>query len=314
MTLKKISIVSSAYNEQENIRELYERIKAVMAPYAGKYTYEQFVLDNASTDGTLAELRKLAAQDKNFKVIVNARNFGHIRSPYYGILQCHGDAVIYLASDLQDPPELISQFIEQWEKGYLVVLGQKQQSKESPLFFLVRKAYYTLLNLVNDSGAQLPANCTGFGLFDKQVVDQMRQLNDPYPYVRGLVCELGYAQALVPFTQPIRQRGLTKNNFYTLYDNAMIGFTNHSKIPLRLAAFGGFLLGTLSLLLALIYLILKLVYWSRFPMGTAPLLLAVLFFASVQLFFLGILGEYIGAILTQVLKRPLVIEKERINC
>ena len=313
MAKKKISIISSAYNEQDNVRELYIRVKAEMTKHAGKYDYEQIVLDNASTDNTLEELRKLAAEDKNFKVIANARNFGHIRSPYYGILQCHGDAVIYLASDLQDPPELISQFIEQWEKGYFVVLGQKQKSNESPLFFLVRKAYYMLLNLVNDSGAQLPANCTGFGLFDKQVVDQLRLLNDPYPYLRGLVCELGYPKMLVPFTQPTRQRGLTKNNFYTLYDNAMIGFTNHSKVPLRLAAFIGFVVGGISLFLALIYLILKLIYWNHFPMGTAPLLLAVLFFSSVQLLFLGILGEYIGAILTQVLKRPLVIEKERIN-
>lgn len=313
MTKKKISIVSSAYNEQDNIHELYQRVKTVMAPYAHKYDYEQLVLDNASTDNTLAELRKIATQDKNFKVIANARNFGHIRSPYYGILQCRGDAVIYLASDLQDPPELIAQFIEKWEQGYPVVLGQKQQSKESPLFFLVRKTYYWLLNLVNDSGAQLPANCTGFGLFDKQVVAQLRRLQDPYPYLRGLVCELGYPQALVPFTQPTRKRGLTKNNFYTLYDNAMIGFTNHSKVPLRLAAMGGFILSVVSFLLAVIYLVLKLLFWNQFPLGTAPLLLAVLFFASVQLFFLGILGEYIGAILTQVLKRPLVIEKERIN-
>ncbi len=313
MTKKKISIISSAYNEQDNVEELYQRIKAVMAPYTTKYDYEQLVLDNASTDHTLQKLRQLAAEDKHVKVIANARNFGHIRSPYYGILQCHGDAVIYLASDLQDPPELISQFIEKWEQGYPVVLAQKTDTRESPVFALIRKTYYNLLNLVNDSGAQLPVNCTGFGLFDKQVVEQLRQINDPYPYLRGLVCELGYPKTLVPFTQPTRKRGITKNNFYTLYDNAMIGFTNHSKVPLRLAAIGGFVLGILSFTLAVMYLILKLLYWNSFPMGTAPLLLAVLFFASIQLFFLGILGEYIGAILTQVLKRPLVIEKERIN-
>ena len=313
MTKKLISIVSSAYNEQENVRELYERVKTEMGKYADTYEYEQIVLDNASTDETLSELRHIAAQDKNFKVIANVRNFGHIRSPYYGILQCQGDAVIYLASDLQDPPELITQFIEKWEQGYPVVLAQKTDTQEGFFFSLVRKTYYKLLNLVNDSGAQLQSNCTGFGLFDKQVVDQLRHLNDPYPYLRGLVCELGYPKALIPFTQPSRKRGLTKNNFYTLYDNAMIGFTNHSKVPLRLAAMAGFVLGLISFALAVIYLVLKLIYWNSFPMGTAPLLLAVLFFASVQLFFLGILGEYIGAILTQVLKRPLVIEKERIN-
>lgn len=310
---KKISIVSSAYNEEGNVRDLYEQVKAQMAPLADKYEYEQIVLDNASTDGTLSVLRDIAAQDKRFKVIVNARNFGHIRSPYYGILQGSGDAVIYMASDLQDPPALIAQFITAWENGYKVVLAQKQTSKESGLFFAVRKIYYWLLNLLNDSGAKLEPNCTGFGLYDKCVVDELRKLGDPYPYLRGLVCELGYAHKLIPFEQPLRKRGFTKNNFYTLYDNAMIGFTNHSKVPLRLAALGGFALGIISLLLALVYLVLKLLYWERFPMGTAPLLLAVLFFSSVQLFFIGIIGEYIGAILTQVLKRPLVIEKERIN-
>lgn len=310
---KKISIVSSAYNEEGNVRDLYEQVKAQMALLADKYDYEQIVLDNASTDGTLSVLRKIAAQDKRFKVIANARNFGHIRSPYYGILQASGDAVIYLASDLQDPPALIPQFIAAWEQGYQVVLAQKQTSRESPLFFAVRRLYYWLLNLLNDSGAKLEPNCTGFGLYDKCVVDELRKLDDPYPYLRGLVCELGYAHKLIPFEQPLRTRGFTKNNFYTLYDNAMIGFTNHSKVPLRLAALGGFALGIVSLFLALVYLVLKLLYWDNFPMGTAPLLLAVLFFSSVQLFFIGIIGEYIGAILTQVLKRPLVIEKERIN-
>ncbi len=310
---KKISIISSAYNEEENIRELYEQVKSQMALLADKYDYEQIVLDNASTDNTLTELRKVAAQDPRFKVIVNARNFGHIRSPYYGILQCQGDAVIYLASDLQDPPSLIPQFLSKWEEGYKVVLAQKNQSKESWLFFAVRRLYYWLLNLVNDSGAHLLSNCTGFGLYDKCVVAELRKLDEPYPYLRGLVCELGYSLALVPFVQPVRKRGITKNNFYALYDNAMTGFTNHSKVPLRLAALGGFILGMISFVLALVYLVLKLLYWDYFPMGTAPILLAVLFFSSVQLFFIGIIGEYIGAILTQVLKRPLVIEKERIN-
>lgn len=311
--MKKISIVSSAFNEQDNILQLCASVKTEMEKWKGKYTYEQIILDNCSTDNTLEVLRGLAAQDPHIKVIANARNFGHIRSPYYGILQATGDAVIYLASDLQDPPELISSFITQWEKGFWVVLGQKQQSFESKLFFGVRKFYYWLLNLVNDSGADLVPNCTGFGLYDRKVVDELRALNDPYPYLRGLVCELGYPKTLVPFVQPPRKSGLTKNNFYTLYDNAMIGFTNHSKVPLRLAALGGFMLGAVSFFLACVYLVLKLCFWDRFPLGTAPILLAVLFFASVQLVFLGVLGEYVGAILTQVLKRPLVIEKERIN-
>ncbi len=310
---KKISIVSSAYNEEANIQELYERVKAQMNLLADKYDYEQIVLDNASTDGTLQELKRIAKQDPRFKVIVNARNFGHIRSPYYGILQCEGDGVIYMASDLQDPPELIPQLIARWEEGYKVVLAQKNKSREPGLFFALRRFYYWLLNLVNDSGAALLSNCTGFGLYDQCVVQQLRKMDEPYPYLRGLVCELGYSRALVPFEQPVRKRGFTKNNFYTLYDNAMIGFTNHSKVPLRLAAMGGFVLGIISLALAFVYLILKLLFWDKFPMGTAPILLSVLFFSSVQLFFIGIIGEYVGAILTQVLKRPLVIEKERIN-
>lgn len=309
----KISIVSSAFNEQDNVWDLYKRVKDEMQKYAGKYDYEQIIIDNASTDNTLAELRNIAAQDYRFKVIVNNRNFGHIRSPYYIILQATGDAVIYLASDLQDPPELIGSFLHQWEQGYKVVLAQKQISEESSLFFFVRKFYYWLLNWFNDSGATLVSNCTGFGLYDREVIVALRKLNDPYPYLRGLVCELGYPHYLVPFVQPMRKRGFTKNNFYTLYDNAMIGFTNHSKVPLRLAVFFGVAIGGGSGVLALVYLILKLLFWDKFPMGTMPILLSILFFSAVQLCFLGILGEYIGAILTQVLKRPLVTEKERIN-
>lgn len=311
--MKKISIVSSAFNEQGNIPLLCAAVRTEMAKWTDKYEYEQIILDNGSTDETLAVLREQAAQDKRIKVIVNVRNFGHIRSPYYGILQAQGDAVVYLASDMQDPPELIGEFLARWEQGSKVVFGQKQQSVENKLFFAVRKLYYWLLNLINDSGAELVANCTGFGLYDKEVVDQLRKLDDPYPYLRGLVCELGYCKSVVPFVQPARKTGITKNNFYTLYDNAMIGFTNYSKVPLRLATFSGFILGMISFLLACVYLVLKLCFWHKFPMGTAPLLLAVLFFASVQLMFLGLLGEYIGAILTQILHRPLVIEKERIN-
>ena len=310
---KKISIISSAFNEEGNVEVLYQKVKEQMQKLAGKYDYEQIVLDNASTDGTAQKLREIAAKDKNFKVILNARNFGHIRSPYYGMLQCSGDAIIYMASDLQDPPELIPEFIKKWEEGNKVVFAQKEKTEESFTFSVVRKFYYWLLNKANDSGADILQNCTGFGLHDKEVVDEFRKIGDPYPYLRGLVCELGYKKTTIPFVQPKRKRGLTKNNFYTLYDNAMIGFTNHSKVPLRLAAFCGFILSALSLLLAFIYLILKLLYWEHFPMGTAPILIAVFFFSSMQLFFIGIIGEYLGAVLTQVLHRPVVIEKERIN-
>lgn len=310
---KKISIVSSAFNEEENIPLLYERVKKIMQTLSSNYDYEQIVLDNASTDGTLAKLKEIAAKDTNFKVIANARNFGHIRSPYYGMLQCTGDAIIYMASDLQDPPELIPEFIKKWEEGNTIVLAKKSKSEETPLFFFIRQSYYKLLNKLNDSGAELLENCTGFGLFDKVVIDEFHKLNEAYPYVRGLISELGYKKTTVDFVQPKRKRGITKNNFYTLYDNAMIGFTNHTKVPLRLAAMLGFILSGLSFVIAFIYLILKLLFWDKFPMGTAPILITVLFFSSVQLFFIGVIGEYLGAVLTQVLHRPLVIEKERIN-
>lgn len=310
---KLISVISGAFNEEENVEELYKQVKKQMEAFEDKYDWEQIVIDNSSTDGTFAKLKEIASQDKRFKVIENTRNFGHIRSPYYGILQGKGDAVIYLASDLQDPPALIPQFIKEWEGGYKIVLGKKVKSKESPLFFAVRRLYYWLLNKLNDSGAKLIENCTGFGLYDKEVIDAVRKIDDPYPYLRGLICELGYSKTFVEFEQPLRKRGLTKNNFYTLYDNAMLGFTNHSKVPMRMAVFFGFVLSAASFILAVIYLILKLVFWDEFPMGTAPILIAVLFFSSMQLFFIGILGEYLGAVLTQVLKRPLVVEKERIN-
>jgi len=309
----KISVVSSAYNEQDNVEELYKRVKEQFEKFGGKYEYEQIVLDNASKDNTLQKLKEIAARDKNFKVIANARNFGHIRSPYYGILQCRGDAVIYLASDLQDPPELIPEFIKKWEEGNKVVLGQKTKSKEPAFFFTMRKLYYKLLNAMNDSGADLIQNCTGFGLYDKAVVDKLREIDDPYPYLRGLIAELGYQKAAVEFQQPLRKQGLTKNNFYTLYDNAMIGFINHSKVPLRIATFLGFILSGISFLLGLVYLVIKLIWWYRFPAGAAPVLIGVFFLGSLQLFFLGVIGEYVGMILTQVMKRPLVIEKERIN-
>lgn len=310
---KKISIISSAFNEEENVEVLYQKVKEQMIKLSDKYDYEQIILDNASNDGTAEKLREIADKDKNFKVILNARNFGHIRSPFYGMLQCTGDAVIYMASDLQDPPDLIPEFIKKWEEGNKIVFAQKNKSEESFIFFMVRKFYYWLLNKANDSGAELLQNCTGFGLYDNEVIEEFRKIDDPYPYVRGLVSELGYKKTVIPFVQPKRKRGLTKNNFYTLYDNAMIGFTNHSKVPLRLAAFCGFLLSAFSLLLAFIYLVLKLLYWDSFPMGTAPILIAVFFFSSMQLFFIGVIGEYLGAVLTQVLHRPLVIEKERIN-
>ena len=310
---KLISIVSSAFNEQDNIEELCKQVKQICSEFQEKYEYEQIILDNASTDNTAQKLRQIAKEDKHIKVILNTRNFGHIRSPYYGMLQAKGDCIIAIASDLQEPISLIPEFIEKWKQGYKVVLGQKTSSKESGIIYLLRTIYYKTLNLFNDSGAKLLEHCTGFGLYDKEVINKLKTLKEPYPYLRGLVCELGYNLTCIQFCQEKRNKGKTKNNFYTLYDMAMLAFTNYSKVPLRIATMCGFILSILSFCLAIFYLIFKLLFWYHLPIGIAPILISVFFFFSVQLFFIGVLGEYLNTILTQIQNRPLVIEKERIN-
>ena len=311
--MKKISFVSSCYNEEENVDALYERVMNQADLYKDKYEFEYILVDNCSTDNTAQKLRELAQNDKRVKVILNARNFGHIRSPYYGMMQADGDAVIYLASDLQDPPELISDFIQKWEDGYKIVLGMKTKSEESFLFFLIRRAYYELISRIADDDTNLVKNCTGFGLYDKKIMDEIRKIDDPYPYLRGLICEIGFEKAFVEFKQPSRKRGVTKNNFYTLYDNAMVGIVKHSKVPLRLMTFLGFGFSFASLLIAFLYLVLKLMFWDEFSFGLAPIIISLFFLGSVQLFCMGVLGEYIGAIYTRVNKKPVVVEKERIN-
>jgi len=308
--MRTVSIVTPCYNEESNVVQLYERITAVLDTCHG-YIYDIIFIDNASTDNTVPLIKSLIEKDSRVRLIVNARNFGHIRSPYYGLLQATGDAVVLMASDLQDPPELIPEFIRQWEAGFKIVAGVKTTSEESKVFFMIRKMYYSMVNRI--ANIKLINNFTGFGLYDRRVINMMKDLNDPYPYLRGLVSELGFDVAEVMFKQPQRKRGITKNNFYTLYDIAMLGITSHSKVPLRLAVFAGFCLSALSLMMALIYLILKLVFWNSFVIGTAPLLMGLFFFASVQLFFLGLIGEYVGNLQTQILNRPLVVEKERIN-
>jgi glycosyltransferase involved in cell wall biosynthesis len=307
---KHISILSPCRNESGNVKALNERVRAAMASVPG-VTFDHIFIDNASTDGTVEQLRALAAANPGVKVILNNRNFGHVRSPFHGLLQASGDAIVILASDLQDPPELIPELIARWREGFPVVVGQKVNSKEAPLFFTLRKAYYRLVRRLAD--AELLENVTGFGLYDRKVIEAFRGLDDPYPYVRGLISELGFPVALVPYEQPRRSRGFTKNNFYTLYDVAMLGITSHSKVPLRLATMLGFGTSALSFLVGMAYLIYKLLFWDRFALGVAPVVIGLFFFASVQLFFIGIIGEYIGAIHTRVAKRPLVVERERIN-
>lgn len=306
---KMISIVTPCYNEEENIDELYQRIAAVMATLP--YDYEHICIDNASTDGTVKRIKELAAEDKRVKLIVNARNFGHIKSPYYAIQQSNGDACILIASDLQDPPEMIVEFVKKWEEGFKTVLAVKPESEESSLMFFLRKSYYRLITKISE--VALVQNATGAGLFDRVVIDILRNIDDPYPYFRGLLCEIGFPIATVPFKQPRRQRGVTKNNFYTLYDIGMLGITNHSKVPLRLMAMSGFFLSFLSLLVAFMFFVAKLMFWDSFQLGTAPILIGIFFFGAIQAFFIGVLGEYIGSIHTQVRKMPLVVELERVN-
>jgi glycosyltransferase involved in cell wall biosynthesis len=305
-----ISIVSGTYNEQDNVRECYEQVKKVFAALP-QYRYEHIFIDNASRDGTRGILRQLAAEDKNVKVILNTRNFGHITSGYHAILQTSGEAVIFVVSDLQDPPDLIKEFLAKWEEGYQMVVAVKQESEESAVFFAIRRAYYEIVSRLAE--IDLYKNFTGFGLYDRRFIEILKELDDPYPYFRGLISEVGLPATKIFYVQPARKRGLTSQNFYRLYDVAMLGITNHSKVPLRLATMLGFALSAASFGVAILYLILKLVFWQQFALGLAPLIISVFFFGSVQLFFIGILGEYIGAIHTQVMKRPHVVELERIN-
>lgn len=307
---KKISITTSCLNEENNLNEFYNRLVAVFQQLP-QYDYEIIIADNSSTDGSRDILRQIAAHDKKFKVILNAKNFGVIRSGHNAFLQATGDVVIPMCADLQDPPELIIDFIHEWEKGANVVCGIRQQSKENPIMVSVRRFYYWLLTKFSEDAPI--SHFTGFGLYDRKFMEALKKFHDPYPYFRGLISEIGLNRTKIPFAQSKRKHGKTKYNFFTLYDVAMTGFVNHSKLPLRLAAFSGFCLAGISLTVAAIYFIYKLLYWETFTLGLAPLVIGLFFFSAVQLIFIGIIGEYIGAILTQVKNRPLVIEEERIN-
>lgn len=305
-----ISIFTACYNEEENVEEVYKQVKNVFNSLKN-YSYEHVFIDNASTDGTVAILREIAKKDKNVKIILNSRNFGHIRSGFYGFLQCRGNAVIMLVADLQDPPAMIVDLLKKWEEGYKIVVATKKNSDESKLMFIIREAYYNLVKKLSE--VELIQNFTGFGLYDRRIVEILREINDPYPYFRGLICDIGFERAEIEYFQPKRKRGLTKNRFYDLYDIAMLGITNHSKVPLRIATMMGFSLAFLNIIIAFIYFFYKILFWNEFSVGIAPLVIGLFFFSSIQLFFIGIVGEYLGAINTQALKRPLVIEKERIN-
>ncbi len=307
---KLISIVTACYNEEENVQPLAAKVAEVMTQLP-QYNYEHIFIDNASQDNTVPLLREVAARDKRVKVIVNARNFGHIRSPSYALLQAKGDAVISLVADFQDPPELIPEFVRCWEEGAKVVAAVKKQSKETWWVFYLRKAYYRILEKIAE--APVIKNFTGFGLYDKKIMDVIRAYGDPQPYFRGLLSDFGYDIERVEYVQPARTRGKSKNNFFTLLDMAILGTTSYSRVPLRLATLLGFTLSGMSLLVALGYLVYKFLFWYQVPFGITPLLVGGFVFFSVQLLFIGLLGEYIAAIHVRVLKKPLVIERERIN-
>ena len=309
--MKFISVISPCYNEEGNVEVLTERVRELFAGMP-QYRYEHIIIDNHSSDATVDILRGIAASDPNVKVIVNARNFGHVRSPQHALLGAQGDAVVMLLSDLQDPPELIVEFLREWEAGHSIVVAVKSTSEENGLMYKIRSIYYKTIARLTD--VKVLEHFTGFGLYDRKVVDILRnEFHDPYPYFRGQVAEIGLPHKIIHYNQLRRTRGITKNNFYSLYDMATLGITNLSKVPLRLVVFVGFICAGLSLFAGFAYLIAKLIFWNSFELGLAPTMVGLFFLGSVQLISLGIIGEYVGSIHTIVQNRPLVTEKERIN-
>ena len=306
---KLISIITPTFNEESNIERLCLDIASEMKN--SNYRYEHIVIDNSSTDETIPILRKLCSKDKNLKIIINARNFGHIRSPIHGMLQAKGEALILMNSDFQDPVFLIPEYIKEWENGNKVVMAQKISSDEDVKVSFIRKVFYKFIKKISE--VSLPTNTTGSGLYDREIIEKIREINDPYPYFRGLIPEITNDVKLLPFHQPERLAGKTKNNLYTLYDIGILGIIKHSKIPLRFFTFIGLATSIISLLVAIIFFIRKLLDWESFTVGIAPLIIGFFFIASLQIFLLGFIGEYVMNILTQTRKMPLVIEKERIN-
>ena len=308
---KTISIVVPCYNEEENVVPLANALRLCFKEQLPEYQYEILFIDNDSSDKTREKIRGLCKLDKGIKAIFNAKNFGQFNSPYYAMLQSTGDATILMAADFQDPVEMIPRFVHAWEDGYRIVIGVKTESNESKIMYALRSLYYKLIRKM--SSVDQISQFTGFGLYDQGFISVMKSLDDPTPFLRGIVAELGYRRKDIPYTQPKRRAGVTHNNFYTLYDAAMLSFTSYTKVGLRIAVFFGGICAGLSMLFGLLYLIMKLIWWDRFPAGMAPMLIGMLFLGSVQIFFIGLLGEYILSINQRVMKRPLVVEEERLN-
>ena len=309
--MKKVSVLIPCYNEKENVIPMSEAIDNIFKTECSQYDYELLFIDNDSTDGTRELLRGICEKNPKVKAIFNAKNFGQFNSPYYGILQTTGDCTISMCCDFQDPVELIPKYLVEWEKGYKIVIGIKSSSKESKIMYFLRSIYYKMIKKFSD--VEQIEQFTGSGLYDRSFVEILRDLKDPTPFMRGIVAELGYKRKEIEYEQPLRRAGKTKNNFYSLYDAAMLSFTSYTKIGLRMCTFIGMGLGLLSAIIGIIYLIIKLLYWDTFPAGTAPMLIGMFLLGSIQLFFIGFLGEYILSINQRVMNRPLVIEEERIN-
>ena len=307
---KKVSIMVPCYNEEENVVPISEALVAQMEALP-RYDYEILFIDNCSTDNTRPLLRQICARNKRIKAIFNVKNFGQFNSPYYGMLQSTGDCVISICADFQDPVEMIPTFLKYWEEGYQIVHGVKTSSQESGIMYRLRSIYYKLIKKY--SSVEQIEHFTGFGLYDRSFIDVLRNLKDPTPFIRGIVAELGGKRKELPYEQPRRRAGKTHNNWYTLYDAAMLSFTSYTKIGLRMATFIGAGVAIVSLLIAFVYLILKLCNWNNFVAGTAPIVVGMFFLGAVQLIFLGIIGEYILSINQRVMNRPLVVEQERIN-
>lgn len=309
--MKKISIMIPCYNEVENVEPMCEAVIAELESSLSKYDYEIVIIDNASTDGTRDKIEKLCSGNKKIKAIFNVTNFGQFNSPFYGMCQCTGDCVIPVCCDFQDPIELIPTLVSYWEQGHKIVSAVKTSSKENPILYFLRGIYYKLIKSMSD--VKMIEHFTGFGLYDKSFIKILRELDDPTPFLRGIVAELGYKRVDIPYEQQKRKAGKTHNNWYTLYDAAMLSFTSYTKAGLRIATIMGFLMSGISLLVSIIYLILKLIYWDRFVAGMTPVLLSVCILGSLILFFIGLLGEYVLSMNKRIMKRPLVIEEERLN-
>lgn len=309
--MKKVSILIPCYNEEENVKPMSEAIVNLFEKELTQYDYELLFIDNDSKDATRPILRQICAENPRVKAIFNAKNFGQFNSPYHGILQTTGDCTISMVCDFQDPIELIPQYLEAWEEGYKIVIGIKTSSKESSIMYHLRGFYYKMIKKF--SNVEQIEHFTGSGLYDKEFVQVLRDLKDPTPFLRGIVAELGYRRKEIPYEQPQRRAGKTHNNFYSLFDAAMLSFTSYTKIGLRLATFLGVGCGIVSAIIGMVYLVMKLIYWNNFVAGMAPVLIGMFFLGSVQLFFMGFLGEYIMSINQRVMNRPLVIEEERIN-